>query len=256
MQAELVPVVEVINSRPVVSSLKIAEQFEKNHKHVLRDIRKIIKDVSADFAGSNFGPCDYLGENGKQAPMFWLTKDGFMILVMGYTGKEFMRIKEAYICRFNEMEAQILGRTEHPATTTLTPSTAEDRKPLNALISAWIASSPLSYRGAWAQIHAHFNITKAADLPKEWLPDVIAFVQERMDSAIAAKPVHSLPSSTPARSGANWTACTMNLRCGAHRQSGSCNTFLAVSAPQCLRSTGQRTGRLDGMKTLATAWTR
>lgn len=198
MQAELVPVVEVINSRPVVSSLKIAEQFQKNHKHVLRDIRKIIKDVSVDFAGSNFGPCDYLGENGKQAPMFWLTKDGFMILVMGYTGKEFMRIKEAYICRFNEMEAQILGRTEHPAPTTLTPSTAEDRKPLNALISAWIASSPLSYRGAWAQIHAHFNITKAADLPKEWLPDVIAFVQERMDSAIAAKPVHPLPSSTPA----------------------------------------------------------
>ena len=91
-----------------------------------------------------------------------------------------------------------LNGEQHPAPATLTPSTAEDRKPLNALISAWIASSPLSYRGAWAQIHAHFNITKAADLPKEWLPDVIAFVQERMDSAIAAKPVHSLPSSTPA----------------------------------------------------------
>lgn len=39
--------------------------------------------------------------------MYVMSKDGFVLLVMGYTGAEAMRMKKSYIARFNEMEEQL-----------------------------------------------------------------------------------------------------------------------------------------------------
>lgn len=69
----------------------------------------------------------------------------------------------------------------------LTPSTAADRQPLKELVDAWVGTSPISYSAAWKQVNAHFSITKSKFLPKEWIPDAIAFVQARIDMEIAAK---------------------------------------------------------------------
>ena len=70
----------------------------------------------------------------------------------------------------------------------LTPSTPTDRQPLKDLVDAWVGTSPISYSAAWKQVNAHFSITKVGDLPKEWIPDAIAFVQTRIDA-------HSIPES-------------------------------------------------------------
>ena len=98
-----------INGKEVlaVTSLQVAEHFGKEHKHVLRDIRIILEADEDGFSESNFGLSSYLTEQNKEMPMYVMSKDGFVLLVMGYTGPEAMRMKKAYIARFNEMEEQL-----------------------------------------------------------------------------------------------------------------------------------------------------
>lgn len=98
-----------INGKEVlaVTSLQVAKHFEKEHKHVLRDIRIILEADEDGFSESNFGLSSYLTEQNKEMPMYVMSKDGFVLLVMGYTGPEAMRMKKAYIARFNEMEERL-----------------------------------------------------------------------------------------------------------------------------------------------------
>lgn len=100
--------VEIENGQPVTTSLKIAELFGKNHYHVIRDIQdKILPNVSDDFNQSNFGLSDYRDGKGQYRPMYYLTRDGFTMVAMGYTGPKAMQFKEAYINEFNKMEAML-----------------------------------------------------------------------------------------------------------------------------------------------------
>ena len=87
----------------VVTSLDVAETFDKRHADVLRDIELL--QCSKEFRERNFALSKYSVENNKRSyPMYYITRDGFTILVMGYTGEKAMQFKEAYIRQFNNME--------------------------------------------------------------------------------------------------------------------------------------------------------
>lgn len=99
------PVVVVEDSKPFTTSLNVAQFFGKRHDHVLRDIENL--DVPEAFSLPNFGESNYVDSRGKIQRMYKMTRDGFTILVMGYTGKRAMEFKIAYINQFNAMEAWI-----------------------------------------------------------------------------------------------------------------------------------------------------
>lgn len=92
----------------VVSSLDVADTFGREHKNVLRDIREL--ECSDEFRRLNFEQSEYMNEQNHRQPMFYMTRDGFTILVMGYTGEKAMRFKEAYIKQFNAMEKALQGK--------------------------------------------------------------------------------------------------------------------------------------------------
>lgn len=94
--------------RAAVTSLDIAETFSKEHKHVLRDIREL--GCSEEFNRSNFGPISYVDPMNRKQDAIVMTRDGFTLLVMGYTGSLAMRFKEAYIKQLNAMEAALHGK--------------------------------------------------------------------------------------------------------------------------------------------------
>lgn len=103
--------IEIENGQPVTTSLKVAEIFGKLHKNVLRGIQeKILPYVSSDFAQLNFEPSSYVNEQNKHQPMYYITRDGFTMVAMGYTGAKAMKFKEAYINEFNKMEAMLQKR--------------------------------------------------------------------------------------------------------------------------------------------------
>jgi Rha family phage regulatory protein len=173
------PQISLVNGRPSVTSLQIAEHFGKRHDHVVRDIRRIISECPADFTAPNFGVSEYTDETGRVLPMFLVFRDGFMLLVMGYTGKKALQIKLAYIAAFNAMEAELAGKKALPETTT--PSTAADRAPLRALVNAWARIANVHYSALWPQVKAHFQLERIDDLPVEWIPQALAWVQGKID---------------------------------------------------------------------------
>lgn len=101
--------VSVRNNQVVTSSLQVAKVFNREHKNILAAIRKL--DCSPDFTGLNFKRSFYISELAhgvqKRQPLYYMTRDGFTFLVMGFTGKIAAQFKEAYIKAFNEMEKAI-----------------------------------------------------------------------------------------------------------------------------------------------------
>lgn len=100
------------NGEPVVSSRQIAENFEKNHRDVLRAVDNLKEDVR-NFAQMFFEstePDSY----GREQRAYLMNRDGFTLLAMGFTGKAALEWKLKYIAAFNEMEKKL---TEQPQLT-------------------------------------------------------------------------------------------------------------------------------------------
>lgn len=89
----------------ITTSRKVAEVFGKEHYNVLRDIESL--SCSTNFAALNFEVSCYKDKSGKNNKEYIITKDGFVMLVMGYTGERAMRFKEAYIAEFNAMDKEL-----------------------------------------------------------------------------------------------------------------------------------------------------
>ncbi|ASD51077.1 Rha family transcriptional regulator [Erysipelothrix rhusiopathiae] len=124
------------NDTARVDSLFVAEFFEKRHDHVIRDIRKITapkSGLSDNFIHSNFKADSYKDSTGRKLPCYFMTRDGFTMLVMGYSGQKAMKFKELYIRRFNEMESFIKtlvsARQEFPLLTANIKLLHENPKP-------------------------------------------------------------------------------------------------------------------------------
>lgn len=96
------------SEKPAVSSLDVAETFGKEHKNVLRDIENI--GCSEEFNRLNFEPISYVDVKNRTQKAYIMTRDGFTLLVMGYTGNLAMKFKEAYIRQFNAMESALIGK--------------------------------------------------------------------------------------------------------------------------------------------------
>ena len=96
-----------INKEEVATctSIDVADTFGKRHAHVLRDIKEL--GCSEKFRLSNFGESSYINLQNKRQPMYVMTRDGFTLLAMGYTGEKAMQFKEAYINQFNAMEKSL-----------------------------------------------------------------------------------------------------------------------------------------------------
>lgn len=94
----------------VCTSLDVAETFEKEHKHVLEDIRRIGNNISTAEFSALFCEDSYIASNGKKNPMYIMNRDGFTLLVMGYNGEKAMQFKLGYIKQFNAMEKALRGK--------------------------------------------------------------------------------------------------------------------------------------------------
>lgn len=93
--------VTMVNGIPTANSKDVAEYFEKQHKHVLDSIRNLIAENSA--VKSMMFENTY-EQRGKEYIQYDLTRDGFSLLVMGFTGSKALEWKLKYIEAFNKME--------------------------------------------------------------------------------------------------------------------------------------------------------
>lgn len=100
--------IEVRDGTMMVTSKKIADDFGKVHRQVMRDIRGLSAKLG-ELGGHNFVLSSYTSEQNKILPCYNITRDGFSLLVMGFTGDEALAWKVKYLQAFNKMEAMLIG---------------------------------------------------------------------------------------------------------------------------------------------------
>jgi len=102
--------VTLAGDRLVTTSRLAARRFKKQHHHVVQKIESI--ECSDSFRTRNFSRVTY-EHNGNTYVEYEMTKDGFVMLAMGFTGKSAMGIKEAYIEAFNAMAERIQSQEKN-----------------------------------------------------------------------------------------------------------------------------------------------
>ncbi|WP_342985937.1 ORF6C domain-containing protein [Clostridium saudiense] len=95
----------------VVTSRQVAEDFGKQHQHVTQAIENLISENS--LLKSMMMESEYTTERGRKYKEYLLTRDGFSLLVMGFTGSRALEWKLKYIEAFNKMEQAIKNPYGH-----------------------------------------------------------------------------------------------------------------------------------------------
>jgi Rha family phage regulatory protein len=96
----------LLDDKAMTTSLKVAEMFGKAHRHILRDIERLIERGVPNFEQTSY----VHPQNGQEYRMFLMDRDGFSLLVMGFTGNKALAWKLKYIEAFNRMEAELMKR--------------------------------------------------------------------------------------------------------------------------------------------------
>lgn len=102
--------VVLTNGVPMVDSVLVSKKFGKIHRDVMDAIHRVF-DSDEQFWRVNFHTTSYV-VRGKEYPSFMMTRDGFSLLAMGFTGKDAMKWKIGYINAFNSMEKAIKKQTD------------------------------------------------------------------------------------------------------------------------------------------------
>lgn len=102
--------VKITKEQVVCSSLDVAERFGKRHDRVLRAIENLADSLPKN-GETYFKKGNYVDSQNKQTyPMYLMNRDGFSLLVMGFTGKQALEWKIKYIEAFNKMEKMLMER--------------------------------------------------------------------------------------------------------------------------------------------------
>lgn len=151
---DLIPI-EKKNGMATVSSLEVAKDFEKRHDHVIRDLETLMARMSQspqnggdsqsaqNSADSHdpknyFIPGSYHDSKNRKQPMYFLTRDGFQLLAMGFTGDCALQWKLKYIEAFDKMESVIRKAIQEkpPSALTALEQTLEVLKSFDARMTA------------------------------------------------------------------------------------------------------------------------
>ncbi len=155
---EVATAVELVmeNNQPMVSSLVVAELFEKRHDNVLQSINDL--EIPDHFNALNFQGVKYTDAKGEKRPSFNMTRDGFSLLAMGFTGKKAMEWKIKFLEAFNVMEAKLTvppveGKIQYKK------ATPEAVKSFEGMVRYWCYLEGFSWEQGKRQIEGAIRVS-------------------------------------------------------------------------------------------------
>lgn len=140
-----VPVLSIVKNQATALSTDVAQFFGKVHKNVLRDIENLLNLLPVS-RRLNFEPLEIsrasnLGNGSTYlTKAYRMTRDGFTLLVMGWTGEKALQFKLAWLDAFNKMEEELRAKN----TVQALPSSS----PLGKSVAPAIAAAPHAPRSA------------------------------------------------------------------------------------------------------------
>ncbi|PUE08977.1 hypothetical protein B9Z51_08565 [Limnohabitans sp. T6-5] len=188
--ANITPTLTVIDGNITTTSLQVSEHFGKRHDLVLRAIRNL--ECSAEFRLRNFAETVETRENPSggariPSPAFSITRDGFVFLAMGFTGKEAAQWKEAYITAFNRMERELIARTTRPVGPTIDYRRidANMAQTLKEEVARIVATGRQGYGETWARLHRKFRVNSYLELPASQYQAALAYLSAKSGTAVS-----------------------------------------------------------------------
>jgi len=171
--------VEARDGRAFTTSQQVANAFGKQHHHVMQKLDAL--ECSAQFLTRNFSRVQF-EHRGNQYEAVEMTKDGFVFLVMGFTGAKAAAIKEGYIHAFNAMAEQLIFKSDvlvGDLVGAVIGSSGE--VVLDRVIDQKAAALPVALRRSFkhtmkSRLRTRFNVQKTALIPAEELPNACNFV--------------------------------------------------------------------------------
>lgn len=178
--------VQIQHSQPVTTSEFIAKAFGKAHKDVLRKIDQIAREIKASFYKRNFAPLEKrvksnLGNGTYLTRSYELTKDGFMLLVMGFTGKDAMAIKIAYIEAFNAM-AEKIKQSEVKAVSIDHRVSSTQKRAIREAVAARCGRTGESWQKVYYNLHVYLGVNDIAAIPASMFQTALRYL-DSMENA-------------------------------------------------------------------------
>ncbi|MHA1067026.1 Rha family transcriptional regulator [Enterobacter ludwigii] len=176
----VIPEITIHDNRAVTTSIAVANYFEKSHDNVLKKIRAVIADCPPSYHVVNFNEMvrSVPGGDGamRQMPMFELTRDAFVLIVMGFTGKKALQWKIDYINAFNAMEAELLQCSTLPVPAY--PPFSDDYANRTELIYYH------DYKPIFCRVLKSEEIVMSHEAMKEWLElqGLVFFTREELET--------------------------------------------------------------------------
>ena len=172
----IAPTITVCNGLATVLTTNISEVFEKNHRHVLRDVEDIIQRTPEDRRG-NFIPVELerpsnLGKGIVKYKAYALTKAGFTFLAMGFTGEKADKFKWAYIDEFDRMEKALSGEGG--------PDYIDEaqQREIQKAVGRRASGAPKNFHVIYSALKDHFRIPRYTCLQKKDFEAALAFIQK------------------------------------------------------------------------------
>lgn len=176
----LMPVVSVVNNHVTALSIDVAKFFGKEHKNVVRDIENILSELPAsrrlNFERSEISiPSNLNNAPARVIKAYRMTRDGFSLLVMGWTGKEALQYKLLWLDKFNEMERKLYQCPVPIQDKTLSP--AEQFAIRNA-VGKKAKKSPSTYRFIYSLLKQRFQVARYSQISTYDFREALNFIKE------------------------------------------------------------------------------
>jgi len=178
-------------------SIMVAEAFGKSHPNVIKSIERVMSQVSDSFGEVNFNATEYEQNNNLGLPTKYkkydLTKDGFMMVVMGFTGAKAVVIKEAYIGAFNLMHKKLFPARN--AIVELPLVNTNQKRHIQEIVNKIARDTGVHQQTSYHNLKTEFNVGKYSELKSSQYPAVCKFFKVKprhIEGELLAK--ESLPA--------------------------------------------------------------
>ena len=117
--------IKSIDGVPVVSSQVVADHFGKRHDNVVRSIDDLLRSIresnsskvrtlgdSSKLGREYFQECELINSRNRAYRGYMMTRDGFSLLAMGFTGQKALEWKLKFISTFNAMEKALMKEAD------------------------------------------------------------------------------------------------------------------------------------------------
>ena len=132
--------IAIKNNQPVTTSKHVATVFDKKHKNVMKKIHKLVAQNGA--AKNMFAKATYVNKQNRTMPMYYMNRDGFSLLVMGFTGPIATDFKIEFLKAFDLMQKQLTELAQKPS---------------------YMIANPVKRAERWIQEEKHFELVQKDD---------------------------------------------------------------------------------------------